>query len=288
MVSGPHEPPPEHWHTDDEGRPTTTRLPPGTYQVRLLHSSPEHGQLFSDISTVVLNSDRAEKVYLELKPGLRFVGRLGHEVPRPVQEGRAWALVLAPSHDWTVRDDVVLPREAGVSSDGTFFFDGLPMGPVQVLVLCKGWSSQLRSPSEARESDVPRVLGSCGSAPTFDLIADSQEFFVDMDRTATLELTLRAPDGTPARGIDVDLELIPSWDSNQWFRWPDANGHRTSVTGEDGVLRIEDIPPGEHLLSTRGSSIDLPMVDVDRVHRLRFSARQRLRESFALEHRTSD
>lgn len=283
-VSGGFEPPDAQWVRDGSGRAITTRLLPGIYRVRLGHESREYGRLFSELVTVDLGTSKSIELSLELKPAARFVGRLGPEVPLPVSGGRAWALILVRSADRDVDDDVHSVLGADIRPDGEFVVEGLPRGDVQVLAVCDGWSSKLTSIESPHDSSEATTTPAYDAAPTFSLTDPMQVFTLEMERTARLDVALREPDGSSAAGVEVELALIPAWDSNQTFKWPDERVRRIVTTDAGGLACLADIPAGWHCLSIRDPRFDLPLEPrLGRTRWLHFAPGETVRESDRLE-----
>ena len=75
---------------------------------------------------------------LRLKPGLRFTGKLDDSVPRPVNHGRVQIHVFPPGPG----DGLAWESARPVNADGTFAFESLPPGNLEIIAICDGFVSK--------------------------------------------------------------------------------------------------------------------------------------------------
>jgi len=119
---------PDAWTHDEAGGPAVNRLiPPGRHFIRLVAF-----------------------------PGRAFAGELDYSVPRPVHNGRVDANVLTATAPAT--EPVQWRVWTEVRADGSFAFDTLPGGPVEVTAICDGFVSKSGRTPQAFESGAPVVV----------------------------------------------------------------------------------------------------------------------------------
>ena len=249
--------PSSDWARERDGRLSTTRLAPGKHQIWLTHASEAHGNLASAIETFELAENEWKELHLELHPLAMQSGRLDEAVPRPVLDGHVWVNLNRggsggePSID---RD-----FEAPVREDGTFELADLPPGRGQIIALCRGWVSR-RTPFDPLEAVTRRL----GHEPTFGEIElafqeeapESLEaqriavpspgaLVVAMERTGSLEVTVRAQDGSPLAGAIVSTSPNVFWIGvgSTIFPWREWNDETNAI----GLARIDDLPPDDSL-----------------------------------------
>jgi hypothetical protein len=178
------------------------RVTPGTNWGRLL-GFPRAGTIhFSDCVPVIAISGQTNRLRLDLKPGLTLRGRLADSVPRPVTNGRVVTRTFSPS-------DSAAPRPLTwlawclVDSDGTFIFESLPPGDVNLIVLCDGFVSQNDSRNPMARRRTPQVF----------TVTHDADVVVAMEPTATCEITVLDDAGQPVENAEVAL-----WPNVTWGR----------------------------------------------------------------------
>lgn len=177
---------------------------------------PEEGPAsFSEVINLKRLPGNPISFEVTLRPGVRVRGRLGNSVPRPVKNGRVFALAADLAEEtqrgWTA--------VAAVAADGTFVLESIPAGEyLQVVALCDGWVS--RSPKPLEESEFIRLHDLPASVESVAVgwqvlpqLYDPQErLIVAMEPTAACEVTVLDGQGRPV--ADAQVAFSP----NQQFR----------------------------------------------------------------------
>ena len=113
---------------------------PGKAHLRALHFPLEGPVMFSETVSFEAKAGETNEFALELKPGVRVAGRLDESVPRPVRGGRVCTRVFEEGHD----GDSSAPVWIGwrpLSAEGTFAFESLPLGRMEIIGMCDGFVS---------------------------------------------------------------------------------------------------------------------------------------------------
>ncbi len=162
-ANSPILPDPKTWKNLGNGILEIPKLPPGLHYFRLVYF-PENGPAcFSDPVRLENRKGKTYDFRLELKPGLRLDGKLDPSVPRPVRNGRVTVLVRRPDQKYTSNTDEIAAVSLywhtwrKINEDGTFTFDSLPPGPVELIALCDGYSSK-NPPGTAGNDGIPQMF----------------------------------------------------------------------------------------------------------------------------------
>jgi len=140
MTSASAFPAPGFWKEKDSGILSSSRIPGGTNHLRLVHF-PEAGPAwFSDFVSFDAKVGETNRINLELKPGSRIAGKLGESVPRPVTNGRVIA-EIAPDEVEPQSSPPVWHVWSPIEVDGSFAFDSLPRGRIEIVAVCDGFIS---------------------------------------------------------------------------------------------------------------------------------------------------
>ena len=242
------------WTREPDGRLSTTQLAPGKHLIRLDHESSELGLLASAVESFELAENEWEVLHVELHPLETLRGRLDDAVPRPVLDGHVM-VNLHEAFPGSPRVSISRTFETVVLEDGTFELAGLPRGRGQIIALSSGWVSrrmrvesaeeeQVQAPEGASPEDVEGLLRLAAdralqaqhvSVPT------PPPFVVAMEPTGVLEVTVRAPDGSPLDGAFVAASPNVRWVGigSTIFPWREWS----TSTDATGRARIEDLPP---------------------------------------------
>lgn len=247
------------WRHERDGRWETTQLAPGKHVIWLRHESAALGVYDSDIVDFELATNESKELSLELHPEERLEGVLDDVVPRPIVDGHVMVSIQ------TVSRGIGMPTlnrkwEVAVRPDGTFAFDRLPRGKGQIFALCSGWVSKRTRADSAEDAgiyfagnrepgDEAREIERMGDRafqwPRVAVPVANAPFVIAMERTATLEITVKLEDGSPladARAsASPNIQLIGGGASIvPWRSW-------FALTDSSGTARIEDVPPTPEL-----------------------------------------
>ena len=279
------------------------RIPTGNRTLRLAHAAADGSIFFSEIESFVAVAGATNRFELELKRGRRLFGRLDDSVPRPITNGRVVMEVIPPGsqkggdrhqwHAWTA-----------LAPDGTFSFDSLPPGVVEIVVLCDGFVS--RNPPFARRSlRVPQAF----TNPPPD-----ESVVIAMEPTAALEVTALGERGQPLPGARVAV-----WPNVIWADWgttilcsdlynsadllrpnpPDRKtfweNHNTdfdSVADSNGIAVVKNLPIGTDEFVVQHAEYELPVRkdsgEATRARSMRLIPGETNRQTVTLQKRGTD
>jgi hypothetical protein len=141
--------------------------------------------------------------------GIRVEGRIDENVPRPVKNGLVFISVRPKQYnqiDWRPKsipsnrsDYDMFPLYTdcqSLSEEGTFKFENLPPGILDVIVLGDGFVWKNQSTNET--GNVPQ---------SFDLQRPTTQVVIATEPSKTVELVVRDQRGKPAAGIPIDFEI---------------------------------------------------------------------------------
>jgi hypothetical protein len=150
-----------------------------------------------------------------MKPGIRLEGRLDDNVPRPVKNGRvlisvrpegypAWTNFANADDIWKKYPNVTFWRSCRpIAEDGTFVFESIPPGGLDVIVHGDGFVSQNGGDlMELQNNKLTKVQGFV-LPQAFSLVAPTTKIVVVTEPTATLEVTAKTKAGKPVEGTTV-------------------------------------------------------------------------------------
>ena len=251
------------WIHEEGGILSNRQVPRGSGFLRVV-SLPENGPAhFSDIVEIAVEEGESRGIHVALRPGMRFHGKLEDSVPRPIVHGRVDVNVTtvvsggSESMEWhTWRD---------IEADGTFVFDSLPEGAVELIAICEGFASKNRAGSETEPQRTPQV---------FQTEKEANPVTVEMERTAVCEAHAADEQRKPMVGATVHLSPNVRWNSgssgifagallkqeelislNREERDKRMREKRWAfnyqgTTDENGAALIANLPRGKHLLTT--------------------------------------
>jgi hypothetical protein len=145
---------PEDWEKQETGAFAIHKLSPGGHTLQLMGRLPSGEIVYSDGMDFVAEKGQEYKFTLEMKPGIRLEGRLDDNVPRPVKNGRVLISVrpkefpafLVPEDYQTMYEQYgyfyFWKTYRPINEDGTFVFESIPPGEVDVIVHGDGFASK--------------------------------------------------------------------------------------------------------------------------------------------------
>ncbi len=212
--------PPGAWKDMGGNGLETHQLAPGRHYLRLAHRAADSLLYFSEMTLLSVVAGTTRTLDLELTPGVRVEGRVDASVPRPVRGGHVVASVCANGaggdENWV---GWFSSRE--VAADGSFAFESLPPGVLEMTVLCDGYVSKSLPGNEWPAGiHLPQ---------RFDL-ANGRVTRAEITMEATAACLVKVLDsaGVPVRGARVALAPNVHWA-------PGGNGLFDSA-----LLRMED------------------------------------------------
>ncbi len=237
------------WSRSEDGTYALGKLAPGQHLLQLMGKHPTGEIVFSERVEFLAEAGETYTFDLELKKGIRLEGRLDAEVPRPVTGGRALISVWPPEVPaWTnssEKNEIPEPyREVRawstyrpIQADGSFVFESIPPGRMDLIVHGKGFMS-LDGPDPNRSPNSPPVGPPGFGIPlSYSLEAPVTKIQVPTEATATLEVTAKSFWGSPVHGAIVAV-------SPNIFRMHGILGRtvESSETPFRNVTALPDIP----------------------------------------------
>lgn len=221
-------------------------------------------------------------------------GRLDDAVPRPIVDGRVW---LHLREAW-VEDEPANERgfEAEVRADGSFELTDLPSWRGQILAACRGWVSRpTRFDAIAKATfrrGRPLTFGEIEHAfqeeggeslePQRVVVPYPGALVVAMEPTASLEVSVQRPDGSPLAGALVTASPSLAWfgGSTTAFPWREWS----ATTDAQGLARIDDLPPADALpVGAQHDSFRMPRAERGRTPSVRIVSGETAELRLALE-----
>lgn len=293
------EPRPQ-WMTNEDGTLSCHQLTAGPYMLQLMGrlASGEIG--YSEAIAFRTTREKAEDVIetdgkrislarreawplsVEIKQGLRVEGRLDASVPRPVTDGRVIVSVRPPQFlSSLVAEDLgELKRKNGdfdfwrsyraIEPDGTFVFESVPPGELDVIALGEGFASRNGGQGANRLQKI-----TIGTPQAFPLAKQTNSIEVATEKTATLNIDVITTDGEPVKGMIVqagpNLMRLPggifgSISSTETpFRilpqMPNIPPWYGGRTDERGHVVLSSIPAVARRLELEHPEYQVPLVD---------------------------
>lgn len=273
----------EDWHTNENGGYAFHQMTPGGHLLQLMGRLASGEIVFSDAVEFTAAPGQTNHFDLEMNPGIRIEGRVDNNVPRPVKSGRVLIAVrprqipafLVPE-DWSA-----MWQRFGyfnfwrtyrpIAEDGTFVFESVPPGEVDVIVQGDGFVS--KSIGKVQNRINGQLVGGpkIGIPQPFPLKAPLTKIEVITEPTATLELIAKTKWGSPIEGATVYLnpnvlriggifgEPRPS--SEKPFRTlaPLPKLDYSATTDSLGKVVIKNIPPEDRGLEITHPQYVIPL-----------------------------
>ena len=239
-------------------------------------SFPENGPLlFSDAVSFHAKVGETNSFELELKPGTRVTGRLDDTVPRPVQNGRVCIHVYMDQQTGST-DAPIWVGWRVVEPDGTFTFESLPMGRLEIMGLCDGFLSQNGVP-------ISGTVTSQRIPQTFELREAQTAVMLVMEPAASCAVTVLNDAGQPLAGASARFWPNILWGGNgstifgsdvlnkeDFFR---GNATQSSIrikameqfratTDAQGIALVRNLPPGNQSYAVLHTNYDMPILRV--------------------------
>ena len=200
------------------------KLSPGGHLLQLMGRLPSGKIVYSEGFAFTAEKGKENTFALEMKPGIRLEGRIDDQVPRPVKNGRVLISVRPKEFPaFLIPEDYSeLTEKYGyfyfwksyrpIAEDGSFVFESIPPGEVDVIVHGDGFVSksigQVQNRITVNAQSYTTKLGDgpiIGIPQPFPLVAPITKIEVVTEPTATLELTAKTKRGKPVEGATVYL-----------------------------------------------------------------------------------
>jgi len=208
---------PEDWKKNDDASLTFTEMSPGSHLLRLMGRLATGEIVFSDSIGFTAEVGEEYKFDLELEPGIRVEGRLDDNVPRPVKNGRALISIRPKEFPaWTNYKDVAdvfeqYPHTRSwqsyrlIEEDGSFVFESVPPGGLDVTVQGDGFVSQNGGEFSKRTGSGTVKIPGFALPQAFELDTPITKIEIKTEATATLEFTTKTRWGKPIEGATLQL-----------------------------------------------------------------------------------
>jgi hypothetical protein len=294
----------DDWQKTDGNGYAFNKMTSGGHLLQLMGRLSSGQIVFSEVQEFTAEKGKDYNFDLEMKPGIRLEGRLDDSVPRPVTNGRVLISVRPKEFPaWTNWNqvDAAYNKFPNVSfwksyrliaPDGTFVFESVPPGGLDVIVLGHGFASK----------NGGTVVHNLAIPQAFELEAPATRILVATEPTATLEFTAKTKDGKPIPGATVRLnpnvsrmggifgyfQRSSEEPFNKLAPLPFAPYY--AETDKDGVAVVRDFPASADGLSVEHPKFQMPLQEGmrDRYFRLSFKAGETNRLTMILEPKGTD
>jgi beta-lactamase regulating signal transducer with metallopeptidase domain len=273
---------PEDWQKKDNGVFVFHKLSSGGHLLQLMGRLPSGGIVYSEGFAFTAEKGKEYNFALEMKPGIRLEGRIDDQVPRPVKNGRVLISVRPKEFPaFLVPEDYgELTEKYGyfyfwksyrpIAEDGSFVFESIPPGEVDVIVCGDGFVSksigQVKNRIHSKLVNGPII----GIPQPFPLAAPITKIEVVTEPAATLEVTAKTKWGKPVEGATIYLNpnilrmqtgifgRVRSFNEEP-FKTPVAlpDLSYSATTDKNGVAVIRNVPA-----ITRGMEVYHPQFQV--------------------------
>lgn len=268
---------PEEWQKMPDGGMAFHKLSPGGHLLLLMGRLPSGEIVFSETQAITAEKGKPCRLALEMKPGIRLEGHVDNRVARPVKNGRVMIQVRPKEYPaLTVLEDFYdIDKSYGgrefwhsyrpINEDGSFLFESIPPGEVDVVVLGDGFASSSGGQvtyRDQRTSPMP-------VPQPFPLTAPATKIEVATEPTATLDFTATTQDGKPIEGVWAGMysSVFRMRGNFGWNKASSEEPYRTlpelpnitlsGKTDKNGKLVIPNIP-----WQTTGLGVDHPNYQV--------------------------
>ncbi len=241
------------WQYDGSGGFTFHKLSPGGHLLQLMGRLPSGEIVYSDSQPIAAEPGHTYHYSLEMKPGIRVEGRLDDRVPRPVTNGRVLISVRPKELPAQLipEDNASIFKKYGyfnswhsyrtIAADGSFAFESVPPGEVDVIVQGDGFVSKSIGVLQNRITDENTHTSKLVPGPKFGipqpfaLTAPLTTIEVVTEPTATLELTAITKAGKPIAGTSI-------WLNPNVIRMHNGIFGDMSDSSETGVRTLPPLP----------------------------------------------
>jgi hypothetical protein len=292
-------------HQDDWLKETNStfgfnKLSPGTHLIQLMGRLHTGEIVYSDSFSFTATKGKDYNFALEMKPGIRVEGRIDDQVPRPVKNGRVLISVRTKEFPaWNNYADVedILNRYPNfrnwqsyrpIAEDGTFTFESVPPGSLDVIVHGDGFASQSGGDFERKDGTKLIKVHNFALPQAFPLVAPMTKIEVVTERTATLELTAKTKQGMPIEGVSIYLnpnvvrmggifgDMRKSSEAPFVILPPLSDVPYSAMTDSNGFVVIHNVPSISGSMEVEHPTFQMPLQDPkgwrDRNIRMTFSA----------------
>ncbi len=277
---------PEDWITNNNGVFAFHKLSPGGHIIQLMGRLSSGDIVYNDDIAFAAENGKEYNFALEMKPGIRLEGRIDDKVPRPIKNGRVLISVRPKEFPaWNNYADVdgILKKYPDfqnwksyrpIAEDGTFVFESIPPGGLDVIVHGDGFVSQNGGDFSQRNNGKLVKVSGFALPQAFPLVASTTKIEVLTEPTATLELTAKTKWGKPVAGATVYLNpnvvrmggIFGNMrqSSEEPFRKlpPLPDVPYSATTDKNGEAVVQNLPATERSMEVEDADYQVPLQDV--------------------------
>jgi beta-lactamase regulating signal transducer with metallopeptidase domain len=274
----------EDWQKQPDGTWTFHEFSPGEHIIQAMGRLPSGQVLFSD-ARAFSASTNGEILDLEMKPGIRVEGRLDDQVPRPVTNGRVLIDVRPPQipafdnysdveNIFKEYPDVRYWKTyRSIAPDGTFVFESVPPGGLDVVAVGDGFVSSSGGVfGNKNNGQIKPIKGFC-LPQAFALTAPVTQVVVATEPSATLEVRAKNREGRPMPNIKIVLSpnvvrmggtfgAMSRSDESPCNGLPGLSNLYVSKTDADGNARFANVPAYASDLGVMDQDYQVPLQDL--------------------------
>lgn len=304
------------WRKLDNGALAFHKMSPGGHILQLMGRLSSGEIVYSEDIAFTAEKGKDCNYAMEMKPGIRLEGRLDDNVPRPVKNGRVLISVRPKEFPaWTnyAEVDDILKKYPNVypwksyrpiAEDGTFVFESIPPGGLDVIVHGDGFISQSGGDFSQRNGSKLEKVAGFALPQAFSLEAPTTKIEVVTEPTATLEVTAKSKAGKPVEGatIYVNPNVVRMdgifgnmrTSSEEPFRTmaPLPNIAYSATTDKNGFAVIRNIPASDRGMDVYDPQYQVPLQEPkgwrDRHIRITFSSGETNHYELTLEPKGKD
>jgi len=274
------------WQKMDKGVFAYNKLSPGGHLLQLMGRLSSGEIVYNETFPFTAENGKEYNFALEMKPGIRLEGRIDDQVPRPVKNGRVMIDVRPKEYPAlnVIEDYYAADQKYGgrrfwhsyrpINEDGTFVFESVPPGTVDVVVLGDGFASKTIGQLQNRVNGVLVKPVTAIIPQAFPLVSPATKIEVTTEPTATLEFTATTKSGGPIEGVWVGMypSAFRMWGPFGWMKNSSEDPYReiphlsdpifSGKTDKKGKLVLINIPAETHGMEVEHPQFQVPLQDV--------------------------
>ncbi|TAL04822.1 MAG: hypothetical protein EPO07_04680 [Verrucomicrobia bacterium] len=191
------------WTRIESGTIIARGVPTGQRELRAFLAATNGTVRFSEVMTIDAIAGQTNTLAMQLHPGVSLRGELDSTVPRPVTNGRVIAQIT-PFGSRPADSPPLWHVFTAINADGSFAFNSLPDGDLEIVALCDGFVST-NGPSTFRGMRFPQK---------HQINSNDLTITIGMEPTACLEVRVQDDKGKPLSGAHVS-----TWPNVQYGGW---------------------------------------------------------------------